>query len=637
VLTVGLVQQGAWATPLESMPLAAGYLRSTLATDPLLAGEVVARIHNFRGGVPLPQMARVLFGDALPDVFAFSVLGWNYRNFCNLAETYKQLRPDSRVIFGGNHVAYQADRVLRECTSVDVVVNGEGEPIFRDLVACIAADRYPDDLAATAGISFRGPDGQVHTTPDRALLKDLDATPSPFLTGAIPMTDAAGRFRYDVALMETNRGCPYKCSFCYWGGAVGQRVRAFSRERLAAELDYFGFHQVPTIVLCDANFGLLESDEEFVEDLIKTRERRGYPRALETSWAKNKSSRFYRIVQQLRRHGFQSSFTLALQTLSDQALTDMQRHNMKVNDWENLALWLSREGLDCYAELIWGAPGETVESFMAGYDKLAEKVSRIVVYPLLLLPNTAYAERRPEYGFITIRGEHDDFEYVLANRTATMAEHLTLQRFIFFARIFGENQFLRHIWQPSRVIARVRQSDIIRSLMDWLEGAPSSEAAAFMEEIPVIAESSAIVAGLRRLYTTPALDGQIRSWWLRMMVPRFPPSWRGFAVELYEFERHSRPRYVVPGDDPPAGWRLEQRGGEAVYVSEPVAFGFDVPAVLMEVARGVTDAPEARRTRYVFEAGVGFYDHCDNHETATHFVAEPTPYQATQGSSTESS
>ena len=36
---------------------------------------------------------------------------------------------------------------------------------------------------------------------------------------------------------------------------------------------------------------------------------------------------------------------------------------------EDLVRWLDREGLDCYAELIWGAPGETVDSFMSGYDR----------------------------------------------------------------------------------------------------------------------------------------------------------------------------------------------------------------------------------------------------------------------------
>ncbi|WP_320066127.1 KedN5 family methylcobalamin-dependent radical SAM C-methyltransferase [Micromonospora sp. RTGN7] len=623
MLTIGIVQQGAWDTPLESMPLAAGYLRATLLADPDLAGAVDVRIHNFRGGVPLIRMAATLFARPAPDVLAFSVLGWNYRAFGSLAETYKQLRPDGCVVFGGNHVAYQADRVLREHPAVDVVVNGEGEATFRELTRALLNGGHAEGLAEVAGLSFRSPDGGVRTTADRDRLTDLDAIASPFLTGALPLADATGRFRYDVALMETNRGCPYKCSFCYWGGAVGQRVRAFSRERLAAELDCFGFHQVQTVVLCDANFGLLAGDEEFVEDLIHTRERRGYPRALETSWAKNKSDRFHRIVRDLRRHGFQSSFTLALQSLSDSALTGMRRRNMRLNDWEALAAWLAREGLDCYAELIWGAPGETVESFLAGYDRLAENVSRIVVYPMLLLPNTGYATERDRHGLVTVRGEHDDFEYVLSSDGAGLAEHLAMQRFMYFARVLGEHQFLRHVWTPARVIAGVRQSELIRSLDAWLEAADDPEVNAFARDVPPVAESAAVTAGLRRLYTIPALDRALADWWSTTLVPRFPPGWRAFAAELYEFERCSRPRYLAPGDPVPAGWTLRRGEHPPAYVSTPVGFVHDVPAVLADLRRGVVRAPVPCPTAMEFEAPVGFYDQCDNHETAVHFVARP--------------
>ncbi|WBB75794.1 KedN5 family methylcobalamin-dependent radical SAM C-methyltransferase [Micromonospora sp. WMMD1128] len=623
MLSIGLLQQGAWDTPLESMPLAAGYLRAVLAADRDLSAETDVRIHNFRGGVPLIRMAASLFAAPPPDVLACSVLGWNYRAFGALAETYKQLRPDGCVVFGGNHVAHQGARVLREHPAVDVVVDGEGEMTFRELVRVLLERTYPEGLSQVAGLTYRLPDGAVARTPDRVRLSDLDVVPSPFLTGALPMTDAAGRFRYDVALMETNRGCPYKCAFCYWGGAVGQRVRAFSRERLAAELDCFGFHQVPTVVLCDANFGLLAGDEEFVEDLIRTRERRGYPRAVETSWAKNKSDRFHRIVRDLRRHGFQSSFTLALQSLSDVALTGMRRRNMRVNEWENLADWLVREGLDCYAELIWGAPGETVESFLAGYDRLAARVSRIAVYPMLLLPNTTYAEQRARHGLVTVRGERDDFEYVLSNDEADLGEHLAMHRFIYFARLLGEHQFLRHVWAPARLVAGLRQSELIRSLAAWWEAADDPDVCAFLRDVPTIAESAAVSAGLRRMYATPAVDRAAADWWETAVVPRFPPAWRAFAAELYEFERLSRPRYVVPGDPPPDAWTVRTDRAGPVYVSAPVSFAHDVPAVLAALHRGEVAPPARRRTVLRFEAAVGFHAQCDNHETATHFVARP--------------
>jgi radical SAM superfamily enzyme YgiQ (UPF0313 family) len=92
------------------------------------------------------------------------VLGWNLRNFGLLAEMFKQLNAKGTVVFGGNHVAYQAERVFREFPWVDVVVSGEGELTFRELVHFLLSQ--PDDLAAISvpGLSIRREDGSVHTT-----------------------------------------------------------------------------------------------------------------------------------------------------------------------------------------------------------------------------------------------------------------------------------------------------------------------------------------------------------------------------------------------------------------------------------------------------------------------------------------
>lgn len=621
LLKVGLIQQAAWDVPVDTMPLAAGYLKAVL--DAELGAEVATEICNFRGGTSLYAMARRLFSGDVPDVAAFSVLGWNYRSFGCLAETYKQVNPEGIVVFGGVHVAGQGERVFREFPWVDVVVNGEGEFTFRDLVAYLLARTGEFAPETVAGLSYRGPDGSCLTTPDRPRVADLDAIPSPFLTGAIPMTTPAGDFRYDVALMETNRGCPYKCSFCFWGGAIGQRVRRFSRDRLAAELDFLGFHKVPAICLCDANFGMQEDDEHFVDDLIDARRRHGYPRGLESSWAKNKSERFRRIVTTMKDHGLHSSFVLSLQTLDGEALTHMHRRNMKVNQWESLVAWLVDEGMDCVGEIIWGAPGETPASFLEGYDRLAEKVSRIAAYPLLLLPNTAYADQREQHGFVTIRGEADDFEYVLGSRTAPVAEGLRTQRFLFWARLLNENRYLHHVWGPTRRLAGLSDSAVITSLREYVDESAEPALREFRDLVPVLAESPAVIRALRRLYEKPELEAAVGEWWTTKIVPRYPAGWRGFAAELYEFERLTRPRYVIPGDPPPDGWRVERRDGEEWYVSAPVSFTYDVPAVLEAAAGGRDEPPAEAEVAYEFEAKAGFYFNADNHEIAMGYRAHP--------------
>lgn len=621
MLRICLVQQGAWDMPIDSMPLAVGYLKAALEADRELDGEISVKIQNFRGGQDLQGMAKALFAERVWDVLAFSVLGWNYRSFGVLAETFKQLNPDGLVVFGGNHVAYQAERVFREFPCVDVVVNGEGEHTFTELVRSVVLDPAERDPTHVAGISFRRPDGELYTTEDRKRIEDLDIIQSPFLTGAISMSSVGGRFPYDVALMETSRGCPYKCSFCYWGGAVGQKLRQFSLARLAEEVDLFGFYQAPSIVLCDSNFGMLEADEEFVELLIKTREKYGYPQALVTSWAKNKSQRFYNIVRQLKRHGLQSLFTLSLQTLDDAALTGMLRRNMKVNQWESLVDWLTEEGLECYGELIWGAPGETPQSFLEGYDRLARKVSRIAVYPMLLLPNTSYVENRELHGFVTIRGEDDDFEYVLSNRTSTLAENLEMQRFVFWARVLGEQQYLRYSWTPLREVTGMTQSAVITSLKQHFERSTDAAAVAFLGRIPLLAESPAIADALRSLHNEPELQSLVWQWWRDVVVPAFPPEWRSFAAALYEFECWSRPVYVVPDGDLPSGWHRTERDGGEWYESDLVELPYDMAAALGDWARTLASGPCEEPACFVFSARPGYYLNLDNHELAAQHVA----------------
>jgi radical SAM superfamily enzyme YgiQ (UPF0313 family) len=623
-ITVRLVQQGVWEMPLESMPLASGYLKAAALADPRLREQADIGICNYRGGTTLMAMATDIFSRGAPDVLACSVLGWNFREFGALAETFKQLNPDGWVVFGGTHVANQAARVFRLFPDVDVVVNSEGEFVFRDLLNAFLDGRSPRDLADITGISYQGLDSAVCTTVERERLDDLDVIPSPFLTGAIELTDAAGRFRYDVALMETNRGCPYKCSFCYWGGAVGQRVRAFSRDRLRAEVELFAQLNVHTIVLCDANFGMLPIDREFVDDLIDIRNQYGFPRALETSWAKNKSKTFYEIVRKMKEVGLRSSFTLALQTLSDDALGEMNRRNMKVNDWEDLAQWLDQEGLDCYAELIWGAPGETVESFMAGFDRLSRHVSRIAVYPLHLLPNTDYADKKREYGIVSVRGDHDDFEYILAHDTISFEDNLWMRRFLFWARVMGENAVLRHVWVGLREIDNTTQSQVLRNLEAWVTKTDDPAAEALLDAAAMAAnDDRGFGRAVSYLFGDPEARRLLERWWVESMRPNHRPEVADLLDEIFRFDLLTQPIVVGEADVALDALPVEEVRGEAYYVRRGVQLRYDVPALLQQLRSGSTEPdlrPRPTTVDLYYRLGAENFIGSTNHEEIVHFM-----------------
>jgi hypothetical protein len=506
---------------------------------------------------------------------------------------------------------------------VDVVVNTEGEFVFRDLLRAFLASRRPEDLHDILGISFRADGGEVVTTASPDRIQDLDSIPSPFLTNAIPLTDAAGDFRYDVALIETNRGCPYRCAFCYWGGAIGQKVRAFSRERLRAELEIFGYHKVHTIVLCDANFGMLPNDLQFMEDVIRTRERFGYPRSVEGSWAKNKSKTFYEIVRRMKSQGMRSSFTLALQTLDQAALEQMQRRNMRLNEWEELVHWLRHEGLDCYAELIWGAPGETKESFLEGYDRLSRYMTRIAVYPLLLLPNTEYTNGRERFGFHTVRGENDDFEYVLAHNTMSIDENLDMKRFILWARSMAEHLVFRHIWVPLRELGGMTQSAAILSMADWFEVSPHPAAvrlAALGRRL--LRQPSTVPTFLRELYGEPQLDELFEGWWREAVRPRLPAAHRDFLDEAFRYDLATRPVFDLPSHQPATGPALDvvEIDGELYYRRSGVRLAYDVPKIAAEFHRSREWRIEPSTTELTVFCKVGFHHYYANHEEGAYFV-----------------
>ncbi|MBP2323137.1 radical SAM superfamily enzyme YgiQ (UPF0313 family) [Kibdelosporangium banguiense] len=625
-LSVQILQQGVWDMPMESMPLASGYLKAMALADDYLRTRVDVRIRNFRGGVTLFKMANDVFAEGPPDVMAFSVFGWNFREFGALAETFKQMNPHGLVIFGGTHVANQAERTFRLYPEVDVIVNGEGEEVFVELLKAHLAGTPSSQLGGIEGISFVNSAGEVVTTAERTRLEDLDVIPSPTLTGAIELLDDGGQFRYDVALMETNRGCPYKCSFCYWGGAVGQRVRAFSRERLRAELELFAKLKVHTIVLCDANFGMLPTDAEFVADLLEVRQAFGFPRALETSWAKNKSKVFYEIVRTMKQAGLRSSFTLALQTLDDNTLKQMNRRNMKVNDWEDLAEWLDKEGLDSYAELIWGAPGETIKTFMEGYDRLSRHVSRIAVYPLHLLPNTKYAEQKSEYGIISVRGDTDDFEYILAHDTVSFADNDYMKIFLFWARVVAENAVLRNIWVGIRELGGTTQSTVLRALGDWINETDDPAAIPLRRLLADAIEANSDVAygeAVSYLFGDPAAKRMLRRWWTEAIEPLLSQQNAPVLAEIFRYDLLTLPVY----QHPKAAEHMEplpvlELAGEEFFVRANVELAHDVPAIVTALRSGTQ--PDLSGTGITvdlyYRTGAQNVIPSTNHEVVVHYI-----------------
>ena len=612
---VSLVDQGVWKMDTVSMPLSLGYIKATAYADLWIRSAADIQICSFRGSDTASEIIHALFTQDPPDILAFSVFGWNLYRFAAVAEVYRQLRPDGWIVMGGTHVANQAERLCRLFPAIDVIANGEGEFIFRDILQAYLGGLNKNELDHIPGISFQR-DGQVVTTPERARIANLDDIPSPFLEGILPYRDKYGKAIYAVVLLETNRGCPYKCAFCYWGGAIGQKVRAFSRERLREELKLFAREGVESIALCDANLGMLPGDESFIDDVIRVKERYGYPLNIESSWAKNKGERFFKIVRKMKQAGLKSSFTLALQSLEEQALDNMRRRNMQLNEFEGLASWMRKEGLDTYAELIWGLPGETADTFIEGYDRISEHVSKIAIYPHLILPNTDFDKNRDRYGLVTMRREDCDFEYVISHPDMTIEENARMHQFLFWARVFAENMIFRNIWIPLRKLASIKQSQVLKSLDEWAGRQTDDVVRGIWECRQLMVrtmDSGNPHHGARYFYYHHTLTTRLQSWWEEEILPDLPVHLQPFFTELFRYEMLTLP---IPEDSELASDLKTVYLGETEYLEREVGeFHFDMPTLLRSIDAGVPcDLAEGSPRPETFYYRVGFAAYVDSHE-----------------------
>src|SRR3989338_7461014 len=90
-----------------------------------------------------------------------------------------------------------------------------------------------------------------------------------------------------LILWETNRGCPFSCTFCDWGSAVQSKVFTFDLSNVLRETDWFVEHKIEYVTCCDANFGILPRDLEIAKYMAEAKKKYGYPKTFSIQSTKN--------------------------------------------------------------------------------------------------------------------------------------------------------------------------------------------------------------------------------------------------------------------------------------------------------------------------------------------------------------
>jgi putative methyltransferase len=334
------------------------------------------------------------------DVLGLSCYMWNFNRQMKLAKLHKERNPNCTIIVGGYHVPENSIGLMAFWANhpfIDIVVHGEGEITFAEIL------KRNLDVTGMPGVSTKtwcgGPVGPK-------LPKEIPIK-SPYTAGYYDemVTELNAENKEYWALWETNRGCPYACSFCEWGSALMNKVRRFSEKRVHDEISWFGRMQVKSIFLADANFGILPRDAAFAEHLISTKKSYGAPCQIKPTFAKRSNDRVFNISKSLSEAGMVYGTTLSMQSMDEDVLKAIDRDNIGLDHYRDLQQRYTEADVLTYTELILGLPKESKDTFINGMCELLENGNHndIKVWELMMLPNAPMSADIGKYGLHSVR------------------------------------------------------------------------------------------------------------------------------------------------------------------------------------------------------------------------------------------
>jgi len=376
------------------------------------------------------------------DIVAATNYVWNTALSYECLRRARQANPSTLTVQGGPHFEYAETsstlKYLRDRPALDYYVVGEGERTFAALVEVVLGGR-PHDLSAAGLATLREGRLVLGGPPER--IKELDEIPSPYLEGLLDRFLEQGF----TPILETNRGCPFSCTFCNWGSATVSKIRSFSYDRVCEELTYIARRARGNdhLTIADANFGILSRDRDIALHVENVWRSYGYPGHIHLWYAKNSSHRLIEIAEIL---GKKVRFLLAVQSLDMDVLANIKRQNIRLSDYQDLANYARSRNLFTASDLIVGLPGDSLESFRRSLRSLYEQgLDKVDMFNLLLIPGTelATSQSRERFGLVTrfrladgcvVKMEDGEVvveseEVVIATNTLSQDDYFLLRQF----------------------------------------------------------------------------------------------------------------------------------------------------------------------------------------------------------------
>jgi len=273
------------------------------------------------------------------DILGLTCYVWNQSYNDKLASYYKILVPHGKVIYGGPQVP--EDTALKE--SYD--------------------NAHPHDvsIAGLGEISFA--EWLLEIPKSNSVLRDV---PTPYLDGTFDTILSSGE-NIKVSF-ETNRGCPYGCTFCDWGGQARNKIVQFDLETIYETIDEIYSHSnISELEILDANFGILARDISIIDKMIECQNKHNNNLRISYSGLAKNGSKHLPVIMEKVFNNLpidQRNLKISFQTHTEDVLKQINRDNIKNEKLYPLIREFKNKNIPTTSEMIIALPGETADSWL---------------------------------------------------------------------------------------------------------------------------------------------------------------------------------------------------------------------------------------------------------------------------------
>ena len=327
-----------------------------------------------------------------PDLIGFSNYIWNTSLSDSFMKQIKKICPDTVIVAGGPNFPTdegEQEDYLKSRPWIDYYIIKEGEHAFSVLVENLLNKVSTEDLLNTPNL-ITIKDEVFSSSKKIERITDLTKIPSPYLSGRLDEF-LDGKL---LPITQTNRGCPFTCTFCTEGQGYWTKVRRKPRDVVEGEISYIAEKmnlldkksRRTDLLIADSNFGMFEEDLDTCKVIAKEQDKNGYPKYINVATGKNKKERVLEAAKIVK-----GAMKLAgsVQSLDPDVQENIKRKNISATEIVDMALKSSEIGANTYSEVILGLPGDTKTKHFNTLKTLVESnFTTLSMYQLMILPGT---------------------------------------------------------------------------------------------------------------------------------------------------------------------------------------------------------------------------------------------------------